>query len=155
MWKYHNSDTGSATLILTYDIICCQLSYFRPAHHPVPLLNLSFALSIGALVGLSIAAVVLLAFLVTVCVLCYLFIATKPSRLDNGLPLRAPGMCVCGILTNILSIGSNSRFSRHFCAIVCVLFSRRSQRGIQSCERDLCQRSAGIQETLHEQEAGL
>ncbi|XP_028988359.1 protein shisa-like-2B isoform X2 [Betta splendens] len=48
-------------------------------------------LSIGALVGLSIAAVVLLAFLVTVCVLCYLFIATKPSRLDNGLPLRAPG----------------------------------------------------------------
>ncbi|KAJ3595491.1 hypothetical protein NHX12_004794 [Muraenolepis orangiensis] len=48
-------------------------------------------LSIGALVGLSIAAVVLLAFLITVCVLCYLFIAVKPSRLDNGLPLRAPG----------------------------------------------------------------
>uniref|UniRef100_A0A3Q0RZ58 Shisa like 2A n=1 Tax=Amphilophus citrinellus TaxID=61819 RepID=A0A3Q0RZ58_AMPCI len=48
-------------------------------------------LSIGALVGLSIAAVVLLAFLITVCVLCYLFIVTKPSRrLDNGLPLRAP-----------------------------------------------------------------
>ncbi|XP_043990956.1 protein shisa-like-2A [Gambusia affinis] len=47
-------------------------------------------LSIGALVGLSIAAVVLLAFLITVCVLCYLFIATKPNRLDNGLPLRAP-----------------------------------------------------------------
>ncbi|XP_028831369.1 protein shisa-like-2A [Denticeps clupeoides] len=48
-------------------------------------------LSVGALVGLSIAAVVLLAFLVTVCVLCYLFIATKPARRDNGLPLRAPG----------------------------------------------------------------
>ncbi|XP_034039162.1 protein shisa-like-2A [Thalassophryne amazonica] len=47
-------------------------------------------LSIGALVGLSIAAVVLLAFLITVCVLCYLFIVTKPSRPDNGLPLRAP-----------------------------------------------------------------
>ncbi|XP_018532836.1 protein shisa-like-2A [Lates calcarifer] len=47
-------------------------------------------LSIGALVGLSIAAVVLLAFLITVCVLCYLFIATKPSRPDNGLPLRMP-----------------------------------------------------------------
>ncbi|XP_070775729.1 protein shisa-like-2A [Enoplosus armatus] len=47
-------------------------------------------LSVGALVGLSIAAVVLLAFLITVCVLCYLFIATKPSRLDNGLPLRTP-----------------------------------------------------------------
>ncbi|XP_055738649.1 protein shisa-like-2A [Salvelinus fontinalis] len=49
-------------------------------------------LSVGALIGLSIAAVVLLAFLITVCVLCYLFIATKPSRLDNGLPLRAPGV---------------------------------------------------------------
>ncbi|KAI1892092.1 hypothetical protein AGOR_G00150410 [Albula goreensis] len=48
-------------------------------------------LSVGALVGLSIAAVVLLAFIITVCVLCYLFIATKPSRLDNGLPLHAPG----------------------------------------------------------------
>nr|XP_043892816.1 protein shisa-like-2A isoform X1 [Solea senegalensis] len=47
-------------------------------------------LSIGALVGLSIAAVVLLAFLITVCVLCYLFIASKPHRLDNGLPLRVP-----------------------------------------------------------------
>ncbi|XP_035617695.2 protein shisa-like-2A [Oncorhynchus keta] len=49
-------------------------------------------LSFGALIGLSIAAVVLLAFLITVCVLCYLFIATKPSRLDNGLPLRPPGL---------------------------------------------------------------
>ncbi|KAM9428741.1 protein shisa-like-2A [Salvelinus alpinus] len=48
-------------------------------------------LSVGALIGLSIAAVVLLAFLITVFVLCYLFIATKPSRLDNSLPLRAPG----------------------------------------------------------------
>lgn len=55
---------------------------------------LSSPLSIGALVGLSIAAVVLLAFLITVCVLCYLFISTKPSRLDNGLPLRVPGKCV-------------------------------------------------------------
>ncbi|KAF5897810.1 membrane protein, partial [Clarias magur] len=44
-------------------------------------------LSIGALIGLSIAAVVLLAFLITVCVLCILFINTKPSQLDNGLPL--------------------------------------------------------------------
>uniref|UniRef100_A0A4W4FFW8 Shisa N-terminal domain-containing protein n=1 Tax=Electrophorus electricus TaxID=8005 RepID=A0A4W4FFW8_ELEEL len=44
-------------------------------------------LSVGALVGLSIAAVVLLAFLVTLCVLCYLFIATKPNRLESGLPL--------------------------------------------------------------------
>ncbi|KAJ8011192.1 hypothetical protein DPEC_G00055620 [Dallia pectoralis] len=49
-------------------------------------------LSVGALMGLSIAAVVLLAFLITVCVLCYLFIVTKPSCLDNGLPLREPGV---------------------------------------------------------------
>uniref|UniRef100_A0A8C1ND63 Shisa like 2A n=1 Tax=Cyprinus carpio TaxID=7962 RepID=A0A8C1ND63_CYPCA len=42
-------------------------------------------LSLGALVGLSIAAVVLLAFIITICVLCYLFIATKPRGLDNGL----------------------------------------------------------------------
>ncbi|XP_071202241.1 protein shisa-like-2A isoform X2 [Salvelinus alpinus] len=47
--------------------------------------------TLGALVGLSIAAVVLLAFIITVCVLCYLFIATKPRGLDNGLPLIAPG----------------------------------------------------------------
>ncbi|KAJ4942808.1 hypothetical protein JOQ06_005320 [Pogonophryne albipinna] len=49
-------------------------------------------LSLGALVGLSVAAVVLLAFIVTLCVLCYLFITTKPRGLDNGLPLRAPGI---------------------------------------------------------------
>ncbi|XP_061694708.1 protein shisa-like-2A isoform X2 [Syngnathoides biaculeatus] len=48
-------------------------------------------LSILALVGLSFAAVILLAFLVTVCVLGYLFIATKPSRRDNNVALRAPG----------------------------------------------------------------
>uniref|UniRef100_A0A8C6U7J3 Shisa like 2A n=1 Tax=Neogobius melanostomus TaxID=47308 RepID=A0A8C6U7J3_9GOBI len=46
-------------------------------------------LSFGALAGLSVAAVVLLAFLIIVCVLCYLFIATKPSRLDNGLKDQA------------------------------------------------------------------
>ncbi|XP_023650582.1 protein shisa-like-2A [Paramormyrops kingsleyae] len=48
-------------------------------------------LSVGALVGLSVAAVILLAFIVTLCVLCYLFIATKPSQLDNGLQLQATG----------------------------------------------------------------
>ncbi|XP_041063491.1 protein shisa-like-2A [Carcharodon carcharias] len=49
-------------------------------------------LSIGALVGLSIAAVILLTFVITVCVLCYLFICTKPqSRLDTGLDLQTPG----------------------------------------------------------------
>ncbi|XP_039462175.1 protein shisa-like-2B isoform X1 [Oreochromis aureus] len=53
------------------------------ATSPIPVL--------GALMGLSIAAVVLLAFIITLCVLCYLFITTKPRGLDNGLPLRAPG----------------------------------------------------------------
>ncbi|XP_072246304.1 protein shisa-like-2A [Leuresthes tenuis] len=47
-------------------------------------------LSFGALVGLSVAAVVLLAFVITLCVLCYLFITTKPRGLENGLPLRIP-----------------------------------------------------------------
>ncbi len=51
----------------------------------------SLSYSLGALVGLSVAAVVLLAFIITLCVLCYLFITTKPRGLDNGLPLRAPG----------------------------------------------------------------
>eukprot|EP00062_Callorhinchus_milii_P014578 gi/632963951/ref/XP_007898163.1/ PREDICTED: membrane protein FAM159A [Callorhinchus milii] len=47
---------------------------------------------IGALVGLFIAAVVLLAFVITVCVLCYLFIRTKPQhRLDTGLDLQTLG----------------------------------------------------------------
>lgn len=44
--------------------------------------------SIGALVGLGIAALVLLAFVISVCVLCYLFLYTKPQRLDNGLKLQ-------------------------------------------------------------------
>ncbi|XP_008406028.1 membrane protein FAM159A [Poecilia reticulata] len=47
-------------------------------------------LSLGALVGLSVAAVVLLAFVITLCVLCYLFVTTKPRGLDSGLPLGAP-----------------------------------------------------------------
>ncbi|CAN9500780.1 unnamed protein product [Ophioblennius macclurei] len=48
-------------------------------------------LSLGALVGLSVAAVVLLAFIITLCVLCYLFITAKPRGLDNGLSLQEPG----------------------------------------------------------------
>ncbi|XP_015241280.1 protein shisa-like-2A [Cyprinodon tularosa] len=51
-------------------------------------------LSLGALVGLSVAAVVLLAFIITLCVLCYLFVTTKPRGLDSGLPLRAPDVLV-------------------------------------------------------------
>lgn len=45
-------------------------------------------LSIGALIGLGIAALVLLAFVISVCVLCYLFLYTKPQRLDTGLKLQ-------------------------------------------------------------------
>lgn len=53
-------------------------------------------LSVGALVGLSIAAVVLFAFIITVCVLCYLFISTKPrSKLDTGLSLQMAGKTSC------------------------------------------------------------
>ncbi|XP_033082241.1 protein shisa-like-2A isoform X1 [Trachypithecus francoisi] len=49
-------------------------------------------LSIGALVGLSVAAMVLLAFIVTACVLCYLFISSKPhTKLDLGLSLQTAG----------------------------------------------------------------
>ncbi|GAB5575076.1 protein shisa-like-2A isoform X2 [Prionailurus iriomotensis] len=60
---------------------------------PSPFRTLSSLLSslpsIGALVGLSIAAVVLLAFIVTACVLCYLFISSKPhTKLDPGLSLQ-------------------------------------------------------------------
>ncbi|MGH0179722.1 UNVERIFIED_CONTAM: hypothetical protein FKN15_002225 [Acipenser sinensis] len=43
---------------------------------------------IGALIGLGIAALVLLAFIISVCVLCYLFLHTKPQRLDSGLKLH-------------------------------------------------------------------
>ncbi|XP_072864224.1 protein shisa-like-2A isoform X2 [Chlorocebus sabaeus] len=49
-------------------------------------------LSIGALVGLSVAAMVLLTFIVTACVLCYLFISSKPhTKLDLGLSLQTAG----------------------------------------------------------------
>ncbi|XP_058494637.1 protein shisa-like-2B [Solea solea] len=48
-----------------------------------------WGLSLGALLGLSVAALVLLAFIITLCVLCYLFITTKPRGLDDGLSLRA------------------------------------------------------------------
>nr|XP_025848043.1 protein shisa-like-2A [Vulpes vulpes] len=49
---------------------------------------------IGTLVGLSIAAVVLLAFIVTACVLCYLFISSKPhTKLDPGLSLQPAACC--------------------------------------------------------------
>ncbi|XP_010635535.1 protein shisa-like-2B isoform X1 [Fukomys damarensis] len=44
--------------------------------------------SVGALIGLGIAALVLLAFVISVCVLCYLFLYTKPQRLDTGLKLQ-------------------------------------------------------------------
>uniref|UniRef100_A0A8C9L9L3 Shisa N-terminal domain-containing protein n=1 Tax=Pavo cristatus TaxID=9049 RepID=A0A8C9L9L3_PAVCR len=67
---------------------CCDDPHsFFPYEH-----SYMWWLSIGALVGLSIAAVVLFAFIITVCVLCYLFISTKPrSKLDTGLSLQTAG----------------------------------------------------------------
>uniref|UniRef100_A0A8C6MSU6 Shisa like 2A n=1 Tax=Mus spicilegus TaxID=10103 RepID=A0A8C6MSU6_MUSSI len=67
---------------------CCDDPHsFFPYEH-----NYMWWLSIGALVGLSTAAVVLLAFLITACVLCYLFISSKPqTKLDPGLSLQTTG----------------------------------------------------------------
>ncbi|XP_049624797.1 protein shisa-like-2B [Suncus etruscus] len=63
---------------------CCSEpgSYFPYKH------SYMWSLSIGALIGLGIAALVLLAFVISVCVLCYLFLYTKPQRLDSGLKLQ-------------------------------------------------------------------
>ncbi|XP_041110649.1 protein shisa-like-2B [Polyodon spathula] len=63
---------------------CCNEpgNYFPYEH------GYMWSLSIGALIGLGIAALVLLAFLISVCVLCYLFLYTKPQRLDSGLKLH-------------------------------------------------------------------
>ncbi|XP_026353865.2 protein shisa-like-2A [Ursus arctos] len=68
---------------------CCDDPHsFFPYEH-----SYMWWLSIGALVGLSIAAVVLLAFIVTACVLCYLFISSKPhTKLDPGLSLQPPDL---------------------------------------------------------------
>ncbi|XP_004699717.1 protein shisa-like-2A [Echinops telfairi] len=67
---------------------CCDDPHsFFPYEH-----SYMWWLSVGALVGLSIAAVVLLVFIVTACVLCYLFVSSKPhTRLDPGLNLQTPG----------------------------------------------------------------
>ncbi|XP_077635916.1 protein shisa-like-2A isoform X1 [Crocuta crocuta] len=69
---------------------CCDDPHsFFPYEH-----SYMWWLSIGALVGLSIAAVVLLAFIVTACVLCYLFISSKPhTKLDPGLSLQPTACC--------------------------------------------------------------
>ncbi|XP_059545545.1 protein shisa-like-2A isoform X1 [Myotis daubentonii] len=69
---------------------CCDDPHsFFPYEH-----SYMWWLSIGALVGLSVAAVVLLAFVVTACVLCYLFISSKPhTKLDPGLSLQTTACC--------------------------------------------------------------
>uniref|UniRef100_A0A8C3MBS2 Shisa like 2A n=2 Tax=Passeriformes TaxID=9126 RepID=A0A8C3MBS2_GEOPR len=76
---------------------CCDDPHsFFPYEH-----SYMWWLSVGALVGLSIAAVVLFAFIITVCVLCYLFISTKPrSKLDTGLSLQTAGKTSIGNSTN-------------------------------------------------------
>ncbi|XP_066457970.1 protein shisa-like-2B [Eleutherodactylus coqui] len=66
---------------------CCNEpgNYFPYKH------DYMLSLSIGALIGLAIAALVLLAFVVSVCVLCYLFLYTKPQRIETGLELQHSG----------------------------------------------------------------
>ncbi|XP_073440352.1 protein shisa-like-2B [Dendrobates tinctorius] len=66
---------------------CCNEpgNYFPYKH------DYMLSLSIGALIGLAIAALVLLAFVVSVCVLCYLFLYTKPQRIETGLKLQHSG----------------------------------------------------------------
>ncbi|XP_045403976.1 protein shisa-like-2A [Lemur catta] len=68
---------------------CCDDPHsFFPYEH-----SYMWWLSVGALVGLSIAAVVILAFIVTACVLCYLFISSKPhTKLNPGLSLQTTGL---------------------------------------------------------------
>ncbi|KAM6174067.1 LOW QUALITY PROTEIN: protein shisa-like-2A [Erethizon dorsatum] len=67
---------------------CCDDPHsFFPYEH-----SYMWCLSIGALLGLSIAAAILLAFIVTLCVLCYLFISSKPHmKLDPDLSLQTTG----------------------------------------------------------------
>lgn len=78
---------------LTHHLDHCLNGYPGLFVHSI---SLFFSLSVGALVGLSIAAVVLFAFIITVCVLCYLFISTKPrSKLDTGLSLQMAGKTSC------------------------------------------------------------
>ncbi|XP_049631025.1 protein shisa-like-2A [Suncus etruscus] len=86
---------------------CCDDPHsFFPYEH-----SYMWWLSIGALVGLSIAAVVLLAFIVTACVLCYLFISSKPhTKLDPGLSLQTTGPeetspdCQVGKMDNLVEV---------------------------------------------------
>uniref|UniRef100_A0A803JD69 Shisa like 2A n=1 Tax=Xenopus tropicalis TaxID=8364 RepID=A0A803JD69_XENTR len=84
-----DSDMGAIYCCGFKDIkYCCDdPNSFFPYEH-----SYMWWLSVGALVGLSIAAVVLLAFIITVCVLCYLFISNKPhNKLDTGLSLQTAG----------------------------------------------------------------
>ncbi|XP_063312473.1 protein shisa-like-2B [Pelobates fuscus] len=66
---------------------CCNEpgNYFPYKH------GYMWTLSVGALIGLAIAALVLLAFVISVCVLCYLFLYTKPHRIETGLKLQHIG----------------------------------------------------------------
>ncbi|XP_041039078.1 protein shisa-like-2B [Carcharodon carcharias] len=62
---------------------CSEADNYFPYPH-----GYMWSLSIGAMVGLGIAALVLLAFVISAFVLCYLFLCTKPQRLDSGLRLQ-------------------------------------------------------------------
>ncbi|XP_043557561.1 protein shisa-like-2B isoform X2 [Chiloscyllium plagiosum] len=62
---------------------CSEADNYFPYSH-----GYMWSLSIGAMVGLGIAALVLLAFVISAFVLCYLFLCTNPQRLDSGLRLQ-------------------------------------------------------------------
>ncbi|XP_078717760.1 protein shisa-like-2B [Lampetra fluviatilis] len=80
-------DSSSATYCCGFADLkyCCEEpDHFFPYSH-----SYMWALSVGALVGLGFAALVFLAFVVSVCVLGYLFLCTKPrGRLESGLQLQ-------------------------------------------------------------------
>ncbi|XP_066567866.1 protein shisa-like-2B [Amia ocellicauda] len=81
----HNySDLAFCCGFTDFKYCCSEPGNYFPYKHAY-----MWTLSIGAMLGLGIAALVLLAFVVSVCMLCYLFLHTKPRQLDSGLRLHA------------------------------------------------------------------
>ncbi|XP_072920050.1 protein shisa-like-2B [Hemitrygon akajei] len=72
---------------------CCGFSDFKYCcneagnYFPYPH-GYMWSLSIGAMVGLGVAALLLLIFIFTVFVMCCLYLYNKPQQLDSGLKLQ-------------------------------------------------------------------
>ncbi|XP_032885804.1 protein shisa-like-2B [Amblyraja radiata] len=64
---------------------CCDEAgnYFPYPH------GYMWSLSIGAMVGLGVAALLLLVFVISAFAMCCLFLYNKPQRLDSGLKLQS------------------------------------------------------------------